>query len=331
MGQDGSLVFGSYDRSIYKLDKNGALVWKVKTGGAVYGGVSLDKNGVSYVGSFDDKLYAIDEDGKTLWSTDIGAHGDSGWAIGEDGTDGEGLVFGQSNEGGYCTSFPPPDVPVAPNRSPGGSYCYAMAVNKTTGNILWKVWTGSPGGGGMIADNLFITGSWNQYVVAYEALTGKVRWYFNAGGAIESHPAISPPGNDDAKQRSVFVSAEDPSKTLWSIDLQTGKALWNYTGAGEELNSSPSVTRDMVYVGSNDHYLHGVDIHTGEFKFKFKTCANVFSSPAVDLQGMVYVGCNTVTGTKASKGVGAMYAINPKAEVEQSPAAAAYPLEAAYT
>ena len=30
-----------------------------------------------------------------------------------------------------------------------------------------------------------------------------------------------------------------------------------YTGAKAELNSSPTVSLDTVYVGSNDFYLHG--------------------------------------------------------------------------
>ena len=48
-----------------------------------------------------------------------------------------------------------------------------------------------------------------------------------------------------------------------------------------------------------------------------KTCANVFSSPAVDDDGVIYVGCNTVTGN-GDAGVGQVYAINPKTRAASS-------------
>ena len=67
-------------------------------------------------------------------------------------------------------------------------------------------------------------------------------------------------------------------------------------GATQEFNGSPSIGGDIVYVGSNDRYLHAIDRKTGAFKFKFLTCANVFSSAAVSDAGMVYIGCNTETG-----------------------------------
>jgi len=314
MAPDGSLFFGSYDHNLYKLNAEGKFQWKHATGGAIYGPVTLDTStNTAFVGSFDSRLYAVDaETGKVKWATDIGAHGDSGWALGEPGSAQEDLVFGQSNEGGFCTSWPPPDVPGATNHSAGGGYCYVYAINKTSGDVVWKVWTGTPGAGGTVAGDLFVTGSWNEYVVAYVALTGKVRWYFNAGGSIESHPALTlaRPG-ETGPQQLVLISTEDESKTLFALDLATGKQVWSYTGAAEELNSSPSVTADTVFVGSNDRHLHAVDAWTGVFKFKYETCANVFSSAAIDRQGIVYVGCNTVTGTTATKGVGALYAINP--------------------
>jgi len=123
---------------------------------------------------------------------------------------------------------------------------------------------------------------------------------------VESHPAY----HDGV----VFVSAED-SKALYAINASNGQMLWKYAGAEEELNSSPAISRDTVFVGSNDHYLHAVDRLTGKFKFRFKTCSNVFASPAIADSGMVFVGCNTETGPISSGGVGAMCAINPNRRV----------------
>lgn len=103
-----------------------------------------------------------------------------------------------------------------------------------------------------------------------------------------------------------------PSKALFAVNATTGRQIWKYKGASDELNGSPSVTLDTVYVGSNDKYLHAVDRRTGVFKFKFKTCANVFSSAAIDDDGRVYIACNTGTGGQPWVGDGAAYAINPR-------------------
>ena len=248
---DGSVLFGSYDFNIYKLDLNGNQLWVVPTQGAVYGPVSVDVDGMAFVGSFDGFLYSISQDGQVNWKFPVGAHGDVGWALGQGKY--KDLVLGQANEGGVCTSWPPPDCPV-PDPSPGGGHCFAYAVHKQTGKLVWKYKTGAPGGGGLIVDDMFIIGNWNQNVTAFAIETGRVLWQFNTTGEIESHPAY----HDGV----VFVSSEE-SKTMFALNVSTGKLLWKYDQAAEEFNGSPSVTLDTVYVGSNDHYLHAVDRVSG--------------------------------------------------------------------
>src|SRR5260370_13445233 len=53
--------------------------------------------------------------------------------------------------------------------------------------------------------------------------------------------------------------------------------------------SSPSVSDEVVYFGSDDNYLYALNASTGELKWKFKTGDVVYSSPAV-ADGAVYVG-----------------------------------------
>ena len=53
--------------------------------------------------------------------------------------------------------------------------------------------------------------------------------------------------------------------------------------------SSPTVSDNMVYFGSDDSYLYALNALTGELKWKFKTGDVVYSSPAV-ADGAVYVG-----------------------------------------
>ena len=303
--RDLSVVFGAYDYGVYKLDVAGRLLWRTPTGGAVYGPATVDSadGDAVYIGSFDEHLYKLrGSDGAVLWRAALGAHGDSGWALGHG--ESAGFVFGVSNEGGVCTRWPPPDCP-SPSPSPGGGHCYAFALNASTGVAVWRASTGAPGGGGMLdGAGAFIAGAWTGNLTSFDVRSGAPRWSVNLGGEIESHPALGPGGD------VIFASAEE-SRALFALERATGKELWRYDGAGATINGSPSVTLDTVFVGSNDHFLHAVDRTSGAFKFKVKTCANVFSSAAVSDDGMAYIACNTETGPTWERGVGAVYAVNP--------------------
>jgi outer membrane protein assembly factor BamB len=63
---------------------------------------------------------------------------------------------------------------------------------------------------------------------------------------------------------------------------------WQFHTDGAVM-SSPAVTADSVYIGSNDHFLYALDRTSGKQKWKFKTESRVTSSPAVS-GGLVYFG-----------------------------------------
>jgi outer membrane protein assembly factor BamB len=63
--------------------------------------------------------------------------------------------------------------------------------------------------------------------------------------------------------------------------------LWEFKTGGRVF-SSPVVADGVVYVGSNDHFVHAIDAGTGHEKWKFETGANVNSTAAVT-NGSVYV------------------------------------------
>jgi eukaryotic-like serine/threonine-protein kinase len=65
------------------------------------------------------------------------------------------------------------------------------------------------------------------------------------------------------------------------------KIKWQFHTGGQIL-SSPVVYRDTVYVGSNDHHLHALDLETGAERWKFKTGARVASSAAI-ANGAVFI------------------------------------------
>ena len=89
-------------------------------------------------------------------------------------------------------------------------------------------------------------GNWNNYVTSYDLLTGKLNWKLDVKGEVESRPAVV--------DGVAYISTET-SQLLLAINTATGKEIWRYTGASQELNGSPSVSHDTVYASSNDMYL----------------------------------------------------------------------------
>jgi outer membrane protein assembly factor BamB len=61
---------------------------------------------------------------------------------------------------------------------------------------------------------------------------------------------------------------------------------WEFKTGGR-IVSSPVVARGVVYIGSDDHFLHAIDAATGQERWKFQTEANV-SSTVADANGSVY-------------------------------------------
>jgi len=62
--------------------------------------------------------------------------------------------------------------------------------------------------------------------------------------------------------------------------------LWEFKTGGRVI-SSPVVANGVVFVGSNDHFLHAIDAGNGRELWKFQTGANVNGSAAV-ANGVVY-------------------------------------------
>merc|ERR1719456_529858 len=70
---DGRIVFGSRDGSVYALNSDGQQQWKFTTGGEIRGGAAELRDGAVVVGSLDGKLYCIDTSGSKRWEFNAGA------------------------------------------------------------------------------------------------------------------------------------------------------------------------------------------------------------------------------------------------------------------
>jgi outer membrane protein assembly factor BamB len=65
---------------------------------------------------------------------------------------------------------------------------------------------------------------------------------------------------------------------------------WTFATGGSVV-SSPAVVNGVVYIGSNDHNVYALNVHTGRKLWSYATGAEIYSSP-VAVNGIVYVGSN---------------------------------------
>jgi len=109
-----------------------------------------------------------------------------------------------------------------------------------------------------------------------------VRWQCNIGN-IQSTPAIS-----DGR---MFVAAylDGTHSSLYCIDIFTNKTIWETEIDNQQIISSPTVSNDLVYIGSDDTYVYCFYAENGTMKWRFKTGGRVRSSPAV-YDGSVFIG-----------------------------------------
>ena len=82
-----------------------------------------------------------------------------------------------------------------------------------------------------------------------------------------STPSTPPPalrcGNATTSQAVRVVAAEHRT-----INATTGAQLWKYTTAGK-VSSSPTVSEEVVYVGSQDNNLYAINARTGVLIWKY--------------------------------------------------------------
>lgn len=263
IAEDGTLVFGSHDRSIYAADASGKILWRHPTADLVWASPALGPGGVVYAGSDDDRLYAFDlKDGTVRWqftagpcrvATGVGPEGArcdvDGVTVAPDGT-----VYAAA-DGLYALS---PDGKLKWKFAPGVTHCAAPPAVGLDGTVYL----------GCHDDTFYAIGA-----------DGAKRWDFRAGDDVDSAPALAPDG-------TVYFGSDD--RKLYALG-PGGVVKWALTTGGP-VRSSPALGADgTVYVGSFDGQLYAVRPN-GAVAWTYRTADRVASSPLVDAAGNVLVG-----------------------------------------
>ena len=113
------------------------------------------------------------------------------------------------------------------------------------------------------------------------AESAMAKWRYHMTGASKATPLVV--------GGIVYVGANDG--VFYALDEQTGKLLWKFDAGGEILTTAAAY-KDLVLFGTGNGTFHALD-RTGKPAWPPHQCSReVFSSPVVDAEGVVYFGTN---------------------------------------
>jgi eukaryotic-like serine/threonine-protein kinase len=115
-------------------------------------------------------------------------------------------------------------------------------------------------------------------ILALEPDTGRIEWFFGAGGPVVAAPAVA--------NGIVYVGAAD--KTLYALEAANGLYLWSRRSF-DNFAASPLVVDGLVLAASEDRLLHALDAKTGAPRWVFRASGRLVSSPAT-AEGGVFIG-----------------------------------------
>jgi outer membrane protein assembly factor BamB len=231
---DGSLRFTA-GTDLYAVSPDGNVRWRFR-GGAPFmlSTPAVDDDGTAYVGSIDDRLYAVAPDGRMRWEHRAGGDISSSPVIGDDGT----IYFGSDDQSVYALTR---DGRLRWRAALGG-YVRAPVALGRDGSVLAAVYGPSP------------------RLVALDAATGDVRWYFPVGidetseRGIASGPLVDVDGN-------VYFGAQDDY--VYSV-TSDGRMRWIFD-VGADVDAAPILTPEgLLVVGCDGGYVYAIDQATDE-------------------------------------------------------------------
>jgi len=312
---NGVVYFGSRDYNLYALDaETGQVKWTFKAGSWIDSSPSV-VDGVVYVGSNDGKMYAIDAaTGQKIWEYQTPYAVKSSPAVA-----GNKVFFGGDDYFIYALDIKTghevwryetgSHVMSSPAVANGIVYIGSLdnsiyAIDAESGRFRLRMDAfeviSSPAVSGT---TVYFTA--RNYLLAMD---GKAR---NWPGEKDLRPwwlefyafRLAPPppprsgvlwGTGIAFNASNTTPVLDGNiiyttgdKNVLKVDLATRKIVWS-SPTGAQIESSPALANDILYVGSDDGRVYAISATDGQRLWSFATDGKVDSSPTF-VNGVVYV------------------------------------------
>jgi eukaryotic-like serine/threonine-protein kinase len=150
-------------------------------------------------------------------------------------------------------------------------------------------------------DSLFI-GSFDGWLYALHAKTGKLLWKFHTVG-----DASFPKGELQKAilyhDQTLYAGSRDYN--IYAIDPNTGRGKWNMKEKGSWIIATPLAVNNLLYFGTSDsHTFYCMDATRGAVRWRLPLNMRVYGS-AVAEGNCVYFGCfnGKIYGVDAAKGI----------------------------
>jgi len=147
------------------------------------------------------------------------------------------------------------------------------ALNENPANEQMIAWTFQTSGpvvaSPVISDGMVYIGSMDSCFYALDAKTGEEKWRFKTGNQISSTVAIY----DRVcyfESGNTLYAINRKGKLKWKFAVFSGKAN-NKLDPWDFFHSSPHIHDGVVYIGTEQGYLIGVDARSGEPVFRIQT------------------------------------------------------------
>jgi len=304
---DGTVYVGSTDGNLYAIDvQSGAQKWKFDGKSRIVSSPAVS-NGMVYFTAYDGNFYAVDRSsGQMKWKFQTGGehrftarHLHGVQPVAESMPDpfdaylsspavwngavyfgsGDGNVYSLNAETGAVKwKFKTGDVVHAsPAVADGmvfvGSWdSYFYALDRETGAQKWRFKTAEDPdthnqvgiqSSAAIADGIVYFGCRDSHLYALDERTGEKKWAMSMNGSwVVSSPAL-------AGTTVYFVTSD--SSLLYAVDAKTGAVKHSADFNHWYLYSSPAIARGMLYVGSTQGKLAGVDLASFKPVWTFET------------------------------------------------------------
>ena len=284
-----SIYVGSEDHYFYAVDKStGQIRWKFKTGGAVHSSATLVDNTIVF-GSSDGLLYALDKkEGNLIWrfsSKGEKKYGLWDYYLSSPKSD-ENLIYWGSGDGNLYALDIKTGAKIWQFQTDGiihanpvihdkkvfiGSFDGNLyALDKTTGELIWKFKTlgaqyfpkGEIQKAVLIDDGTVYFGSRDYNIYALDQNTGKVKWNMReTAGWIIATPTV--------KDDHIFFGTSD-AHVFYALNKISGATTWSFP-VQMRVYGSAVVHKNVIYFGTFDGKLLGVDYKTGKQQWEFQT------------------------------------------------------------
>jgi outer membrane protein assembly factor BamB len=264
---DDRAYFGSLDGTFYCItlpDTNQGQtepeeIWRYDCGQAIESSAHAFSGSV-FFGCLDGYLYRLSTEGDFIWRTSLGSEI---WAS--------------------------PLIDSANNRLFVGAVNGEFAsIDLDDGNVSWSVNCGQVYSSGCLSDGvIFLCGGNGQTVYGIDADTGDFIWTFDCAHDTYSTPSVG--GGRvyfGSFEYAWCVPAADPNG---DGEINESEIIWSTPTDDYQGGSSPLVTENNVYIGSDDRNLYCLNRATGAVVWNHTTGGYVYSSPSL-YNASIYFG-----------------------------------------